>query len=471
MVRSRAGASAGVTTADIAVPPPEVSTPRARAVDALRGLGILVMVLGQTKPYGVLPAWMYHAQEPPPTHDVNLHLPGLTFPDLVFPFFLFTLGVAIPLSLNGRLRRGASYATVGQGALNRALLLVFLALFRNHFALVPPAVEPERTGWIVALIGVPVLFAIFTRLPATWSRWRRLPIRLAGWMAAVAMFALVKFPDGSGFSPDRFDVVLIAAAVCVVFGTAVWLATRGRLLIRLALIAVVAYFTPPYLQYLAIAIPGTIIGDAVLRWSRPSAEERIGVSGAVPWTRTRAGALAALLALFVLVVLTGIQARYVDETTAMVVVLCGVASVLARRPGRPAEAIVQQLIRWGAVWLLLGLVMDPIEGGTQKLPPTLSWMFQSVGLAIMLVAAFTIVIDILAKRWLQLLVDNGQNPMMAYVGYAMLVLPLLGLSGAKQAFESLQPAPGVAFGWGVMALLMVAFVVRFFTRRGVYWRT
>src|ERR1051325_3275672 len=95
------------------------------------------MVLGETKPYEVLPAWMYHAQEPPPTHEQNLSLPGLTFPDLVFPFFLFTLGVAIPLALSGRLQRGASSVTAMRGAITRGLLLLFLALFREHFAQVP----------------------------------------------------------------------------------------------------------------------------------------------------------------------------------------------------------------------------------------------------------------------------------------------------------------------------------------------
>ncbi len=35
---------------------------RLGALDALRGLAILLMVLSGMGPYGILPAWMYHAQ-------------------------------------------------------------------------------------------------------------------------------------------------------------------------------------------------------------------------------------------------------------------------------------------------------------------------------------------------------------------------------------------------------------------------
>src|SRR5687768_7342097 len=80
--------------------------PRALAVDALRGLAILGMVLVAVAPPAVLPAWMYHAQTPPPAHEMNTALAGLTWPDLVFPFFIFALGVAIPLSLSRRLDAG-----------------------------------------------------------------------------------------------------------------------------------------------------------------------------------------------------------------------------------------------------------------------------------------------------------------------------------------------------------------------------
>lgn len=69
---------------------------RAYAVDLLRGLAIVGMVLsGQILWHAELPAWLFHAQVPPPSFRFDPSVPGITWVDLVFPFFLFSMG---PLS-------------------------------------------------------------------------------------------------------------------------------------------------------------------------------------------------------------------------------------------------------------------------------------------------------------------------------------------------------------------------------------
>ena len=66
---------------------------RNESLDALRGFAILTMVLSGSIAYGdVMPAWMYHAQVPPPHHKFMPTLAGITWVDVVFPFFLFTMG-------------------------------------------------------------------------------------------------------------------------------------------------------------------------------------------------------------------------------------------------------------------------------------------------------------------------------------------------------------------------------------------
>ena len=69
---------------------------RNQCLDALRGFAILAMVLSSSIAFGILPAWMYHAQVPPPYHVYKPEIPGITWVDLVFPFFLFSIGAAIP---------------------------------------------------------------------------------------------------------------------------------------------------------------------------------------------------------------------------------------------------------------------------------------------------------------------------------------------------------------------------------------
>src|SRR5438477_13039093 len=85
-----------------ALGPPE-ARPAARgridSVDALRGLTILLMVfvndLGRAAP-----SWMHHIQ--PPNAD------GMTLADIVFPAFLFLVGMSIPLAFERSQAAGKS---------------------------------------------------------------------------------------------------------------------------------------------------------------------------------------------------------------------------------------------------------------------------------------------------------------------------------------------------------------------------
>jgi predicted acyltransferase len=51
---------------------------------------------------------------------------GLQFWDLIQPFFMFIVGVAIPFAVANRLKKGESYRTITLHAIKRALLLLFL---------------------------------------------------------------------------------------------------------------------------------------------------------------------------------------------------------------------------------------------------------------------------------------------------------------------------------------------------------
>lgn len=81
------------------------------------------MVLSGVIPRNTLPAWMYHAQLPPPTHAFNPNLPGLTWVDVVFPLFLFSMGAAIPLALSRRLATGWDTKRIFLSILQRGFLL------------------------------------------------------------------------------------------------------------------------------------------------------------------------------------------------------------------------------------------------------------------------------------------------------------------------------------------------------------
>lgn len=103
-------------------------------IDLLRGFAVIGMVFSGILPFnGALPAWMYHAQVPPPNHVFNPNLPGLTWVDLVFPFFLFSMGAVIPAVLPQTIEMKGIKNTFLQ-LFKRFLVLLALAVFSFNFA-------------------------------------------------------------------------------------------------------------------------------------------------------------------------------------------------------------------------------------------------------------------------------------------------------------------------------------------------
>jgi len=75
------------------------------------------------------------------------------------------------------------------------------------------------------------------------------------------------------------------------------------------------------------------------------------------------------------------------------------------------------------------------------------------------------------KRWLRLLIDNGQNPMIAYAGINNFITPVLALVGADRLLTHFATTPWRGFCKGAIITLLMALTVSFLTRRKIFWRT
>ncbi len=111
---------------------------RITSVDALRGLVMFMMIFvndlaGAGK---IVPDWMVHFS------DRHRGGSGMTFVDLVFPAFLFIVGMSVPLALGGRLAQGqATWKTLGHIAL-RTLSLLFIGILMVH-----GTPDSRQLGW------------------------------------------------------------------------------------------------------------------------------------------------------------------------------------------------------------------------------------------------------------------------------------------------------------------------------------
>jgi len=98
-----------------------VAARRVLAIDAFRGLTILVMIFVNTLA-GVrgMPAWLDHEAA---------GVDGMTFPDVVFPAFLFIVGMSIPFALGQRIAAGDTWWRLQHHILARAAGLLVLGVF------------------------------------------------------------------------------------------------------------------------------------------------------------------------------------------------------------------------------------------------------------------------------------------------------------------------------------------------------
>lgn len=99
----------------------QLTTQRILSIDAFRGITILVMIfVNELAGVSGIPTWMKHM---PADAD------AMTFVDIVFPAFLFIVGMAIPFAINRRLAKGDSFLQLQRHILWRTLGLLVLGVF------------------------------------------------------------------------------------------------------------------------------------------------------------------------------------------------------------------------------------------------------------------------------------------------------------------------------------------------------
>ena len=469
-----------------------VSPKRADALDALRGLAVLAMVLSGTLPFGgVLPAWMYHAQLPPPDNSFNPNVPGLTWVDLVFPMFLFALGAAIPLSGSRAIAREWNGFQISLSILKRGFLLSTFAIFVQHVRPTQINPLPGEEKWWLGLWGFGLLVLCYARWPKSWPVWLRYGLTGAGWMGAVRLLGRIRYPDGSGFSLERSDIILMILANMAVFGASIWFLTRERRSIRLGLLVILLalwlsssspgwvatvwsaspipwLFQFEYLKYLFIVIPGTIVGDLILEWLQ-DLQDREEVFTWSSWQFLGIGAIG-VLSIFGLLV--GLQGRWVGQTTVLILCLYGLGFAWIQNPIRPTEKLISELYRWSGLWLTLGLFFEPFQGGIKKDSATLSYFFVTLGISLLIFIFLSISIEFFDwGKFFYFSIETGKNPMIGYIGFGNLIWPILSLTGWYESIEEMDLPPWEKFGVAVIYTISIAFLVKIFNQFKIFMRT
>jgi predicted acyltransferase len=128
---------------------------------------------------------------------------GWTPTDLIFPFFLFIVGVATAFSFSSRLARGQSRGSLLKHVLWRGLVILAIGLFLNGF---PNHYQIDSWRFYGVLQRIAVCYVI-TALLELWSGWRtQVAVAVA---CLVGYWILMRYVPVPGFGIPTHDIPLL----------------------------------------------------------------------------------------------------------------------------------------------------------------------------------------------------------------------------------------------------------------------
>jgi predicted acyltransferase len=169
-------------------------TGRLISLDAFRGLTVAMMILVNN------PGSWAHIY--PPLRHARWH--GWTPTDLVFPFFLFIVGVAISLSFARRVDEGGSRSALMGKVIRRTILIFLMGLFLNGFPFSGGADQwaTLRLWGVLQRIALCYLIASLTVVLVQGTRGRILVTVLLATLYELGM----RLPLVDGWGAGRLDL-------------------------------------------------------------------------------------------------------------------------------------------------------------------------------------------------------------------------------------------------------------------------
>lgn len=191
---------------------------RVVSLDVLRGITIFLMLfVNDLAGVADVPAWLKHM---PSSVD------GMTFVDLVFPAFLFVMGMSIPIAIGRRLDSDRPLPAVLFHALIRtgSLLLIGVLMVNS-----PDDARMGMPGGLWSLLMYLGVFLLWHIVPAKSLRYRilSLVLRLAG--GVLLAWLAIRFRDAEGnWMSTQWWGILGLIGWAYLIATAVYLAVRDN---------------------------------------------------------------------------------------------------------------------------------------------------------------------------------------------------------------------------------------------------
>jgi predicted acyltransferase len=342
---------------------------RLTSLDAFRGFDILTMVfVNYIAGMAAIPFFLRHALA---DQDV------FTLTDVVFPGFLFIVGVSIPLALAKRRADGLAGLALVRHVVVRTLALLFLGvLLVNEDRFSAAATGLSRDLWyFLATLAVFALWSVVPKGAPAKKRTVLLGLKIA---AAGLLVVLVLIFRGQG---EDGRVTMLQTSWWGILGMIGWCYLAASLL------------------FLACRGNRTVLAGA------------IGVMTAL-YIGSRHGALAFLGPVTGFINIGSLFGSHAAVVTA------GCLAGTVFLPGNDAESPARR-VRFlgllGGALVLAGFILRPLHGFS-KIWGTESYCLATAGLCCLLFLLFYLGLDVLkGRKAAAFLIPAGKNPLLAYL--------------------------------------------------------
>lgn len=329
-------------------------------IDAFRGLTIFTMIfVNELAGVSGIPDWMKHADA-----DAD----AMTFVDMVFPAFLFIVGMSIPFSIQHSLSKDNSVSKVLIHTATRSIALIVMGVFMVNAEGGASRSEMGMSVYLWMLLFCLGFFLVWFdyRSKATIS----IVLRVAGVLLLLVLAVLYRDKNGDVMAPHWWGILGLIGWAYLVASVLYLLGRANNFLLVLMILVCFGYY---------------VLGHVAFRQN--------------PFFRTALFSQGGH-AVHTAIVLAGILLSLIFYKT----------DLLTERRHRYSQAVG---LAFGM--FLLGLALRPLLG-VSKIYATPSWASFSIASCVLIFAAMYLLIEPLrVERWTSLVKPSAMQPLLVYL--------------------------------------------------------
>lgn len=230
------------------------SIQRVASIDVFRALTMFLMIfVNDVDGVRQIPDWIKH---------VGADESGLGFADVIFPAFLFIVGLSIPLAIQRKLKQGYGTSYLVQYISVRAIALIIMGLFHVNFSYYNEslALLPKPIYIIFTTLAFFLIWLDYSKIS---SKKNQIILQVLGIGSLIALAAVYR--SGTPEQPEWMK--LHWWGILGLIGWAYWLVALAYLFLREKLGWLIGFFVMLALCNIAvhmqlISLPTLIVGDA-----------------------------------------------------------------------------------------------------------------------------------------------------------------------------------------------------------------